>query len=145
LGTSITPCKSSSPWVNTAPINAIFSLSNRQESDDAKSGEKAGCGARVNRFALRQSIVDSAVCGVALSKCNTILRFRSSAAFDGRFCMIAERMLGSQKESLSAEFQQGKGPAETSNRSAFILAWISFVPVESAPLLHQESTCGHVL
>jgi hypothetical protein len=50
-----------------------------------------------------------------------------------------------QIESLSAEFQQRKSSAETSKRSAFVLDWLSFVLVESAPLLHQESTCDRDL
>jgi hypothetical protein len=39
-----------------------------------------------------------------------------------------------QNESRSTEFQQGKIPAETSKLSAFVLDWLLFVLVESAPV-----------
>jgi hypothetical protein len=44
-----------------------------------------------------------------------------------------------------AEFRQGKSPAETRQRSAFVLDWLSFILVESALLLHQKSTCDRGL
>jgi hypothetical protein len=50
-----------------------------------------------------------------------------------------------QNESRSAEFQQGNGPVKDRKRSAFVLEGLSVVLFELAPLLHQESTCGHVL
>jgi hypothetical protein len=43
--------------------------------------------------------------------------------------------------SLSTEFQQEKSSAEARKQSTFILAWLRFVSVESAPPFYQESIC----
>jgi hypothetical protein len=46
-----------------------------------------------------------------------------------------------QNKFLSGDFQQGKSSAETRKQSAFVVEWLSFVLVESAPLLDHESIC----